>query len=339
MLDTFRHAVREPGAPFSTLTDNGIVFTTRFSGGKGGRNTFEPNSSAYGSRRSTPAPNHPTTCGNVERFHQTLKERTPRPAAAGDGVAVMTPMHSAANSTRTQSDHASPMTHTSTHLTRLAALLAVAMALPSCSQGSSAPSTTPAEAPATSTTDRPTATTSSTTSASTNSASTTSASTATTAPAATAATGDPTEFVVSYADTEAPGPVVCAQPPDSCVTSRMSAAALPTTGDWVGTVVSATGNATVGDLVVGNGLIAFNGSVAPCGTGTVLLTVLTVRGPIPTPVPGMEIPFESTPLNIVPGTGTGDLTGLTGSGTASAILTPTFGVDVTYALDVDCGPG
>ena len=41
VLNEFRAAVAQHGVPASTLTDNGMVFTTRFSGGKGGRNGFE----------------------------------------------------------------------------------------------------------------------------------------------------------------------------------------------------------------------------------------------------------------------------------------------------------
>lgn len=41
MLTEFRNAVATHGIPASTLTDNGMVFTTRLSGGKGGRNHLE----------------------------------------------------------------------------------------------------------------------------------------------------------------------------------------------------------------------------------------------------------------------------------------------------------
>src|SRR3954454_20400918 len=41
VLATFRIAVAGHGVPASTLTDNGLVFTTRFAGGKGGRNHLE----------------------------------------------------------------------------------------------------------------------------------------------------------------------------------------------------------------------------------------------------------------------------------------------------------
>ncbi len=41
VLTAFRVAVAAYGAPASTLTDNGLVFTTRFAGGRGGRNALE----------------------------------------------------------------------------------------------------------------------------------------------------------------------------------------------------------------------------------------------------------------------------------------------------------
>jgi transposase len=41
VLTAFRAAVALLGIPASTLTDNGMVFTTRFAGGRGGRNPLE----------------------------------------------------------------------------------------------------------------------------------------------------------------------------------------------------------------------------------------------------------------------------------------------------------
>ena len=73
VLATFRAAVAEFGCPASTLTDNGMVFTTRLSGGKGGRNGFEHELRALGVVQKNSRPNHPTTCGKVERFQQTKK--------------------------------------------------------------------------------------------------------------------------------------------------------------------------------------------------------------------------------------------------------------------------
>ena len=50
-----------------------MVFTTRSAGGKGGRNGFEAELRRLGVTQKNSRPNHPTTCGKVERFHQTLK--------------------------------------------------------------------------------------------------------------------------------------------------------------------------------------------------------------------------------------------------------------------------
>lgn len=74
VLAEFRNAVARHGIPASTLTDNGMVFTTRLAGGKGGRNAFETELRRLGVQQINSTPNHPTTCGKVERFHQTLKK-------------------------------------------------------------------------------------------------------------------------------------------------------------------------------------------------------------------------------------------------------------------------
>lgn len=73
VLDTFRQAVTTHGIPASTLTDNGMVFTTRLSGGRGGRNALEHELRRLHVTQKNSAPNHPTTCGKVERFQQTMK--------------------------------------------------------------------------------------------------------------------------------------------------------------------------------------------------------------------------------------------------------------------------
>jgi transposase InsO family protein len=74
VLTTFRHACADHGVPASTLTDNGMVYTARFAGGRGGRNTFEHELAALGITQKNSRPNHPTTCGKVERFQQTMKK-------------------------------------------------------------------------------------------------------------------------------------------------------------------------------------------------------------------------------------------------------------------------
>ena len=74
MLATFRRTVAQHGVPASTLTDNGMVFTTRLAGGKGGRNGLETELRDLGIRQINSTPGHPTTCGKVERFQQTMKK-------------------------------------------------------------------------------------------------------------------------------------------------------------------------------------------------------------------------------------------------------------------------
>jgi transposase InsO family protein len=73
VLATFRLSCDEHGVPASTLTDNGLVYTTRFSGGKGGRNGLESELRDLGVQQKNTRPNHPTTTGKVERFQQTMK--------------------------------------------------------------------------------------------------------------------------------------------------------------------------------------------------------------------------------------------------------------------------
>jgi transposase InsO family protein len=77
VVTTFRQAVADQGIPASVLSDNGMVFTTRFAGGRAGRDTINGFSALLrdlGVAQKHSKPNHPTTCGKVERFHQTLKK-------------------------------------------------------------------------------------------------------------------------------------------------------------------------------------------------------------------------------------------------------------------------
>jgi transposase InsO family protein len=74
VLATFRHAADLHGYPASTLTDNGMVYTTRFAGGRGGRTALEAELRRLGIVQKNSRPAHPTTCGKVERFQQTLKK-------------------------------------------------------------------------------------------------------------------------------------------------------------------------------------------------------------------------------------------------------------------------
>jgi transposase InsO family protein len=73
---TFRETAGQHGIPASTLTDNGMVYTVRLAGigRQGGRNGFEQQLRDWNVVQKNSRPNHPTTCGKVERFQQTLKK-------------------------------------------------------------------------------------------------------------------------------------------------------------------------------------------------------------------------------------------------------------------------
>jgi len=79
VVATFIAAGEAHGWPASTLTDNGSVYTSRFTGG---RNGFEYLLAYLGIRQRNGAPGHPQTQGKVERFHQTLKRWLGRQPAA-----------------------------------------------------------------------------------------------------------------------------------------------------------------------------------------------------------------------------------------------------------------
>jgi len=73
VLETFTETAGQHGYPASTLTDNGMVYTVRFAGGKGGRSLLEHELRRLGITQKNSRPAHPTTCGKVERFQQTMK--------------------------------------------------------------------------------------------------------------------------------------------------------------------------------------------------------------------------------------------------------------------------
>lgn len=73
VVTAFRETAGQHGYPASVLTDNGLVYTTRFAGGRGGRNGLESELRRLDIVQKNSRPNHPTTCGKVERFQQTMK--------------------------------------------------------------------------------------------------------------------------------------------------------------------------------------------------------------------------------------------------------------------------
>jgi transposase InsO family protein len=73
VLDTFTTAGTQHGYPTATLTDNGMVYTVRLASRRGGRTALEHQLRRLGIVQKNSRPNHPTTCGKVERFQQTMK--------------------------------------------------------------------------------------------------------------------------------------------------------------------------------------------------------------------------------------------------------------------------
>ena len=70
VITTFNACSDQHGAPASTLTDNALVYTARF---RGGRNAFEYHLAHLGVTQKNGKASHPQTQGKVERFQQTLK--------------------------------------------------------------------------------------------------------------------------------------------------------------------------------------------------------------------------------------------------------------------------
>jgi transposase InsO family protein len=74
VVNEFLQTAETMGFPASMLTDNAMVYTARFAGGRGGKNRFERVLLDLRIGQKHSQPNHPTTCGKVERFQQTLKK-------------------------------------------------------------------------------------------------------------------------------------------------------------------------------------------------------------------------------------------------------------------------
>jgi transposase InsO family protein len=74
VIATFTATADQHGLPASTLTDNGMVYTTRFARGGAGPNGFEHLLARLGITQKNGSPSHPQTQGKIERFHQTLKQ-------------------------------------------------------------------------------------------------------------------------------------------------------------------------------------------------------------------------------------------------------------------------
>jgi transposase InsO family protein len=67
-------AIGAYGVPMSSLTDNGLCYTTKHRGDGRRPAAFEANLAALGCQSIASTPYHPQTCGKIERFWQTLKK-------------------------------------------------------------------------------------------------------------------------------------------------------------------------------------------------------------------------------------------------------------------------
>jgi transposase InsO family protein len=84
VVASFTDTASHHGLPASTLTDNGSVYTSRFTHG---HNDFERLIASLGVTQKNGRPAHPQTQGKIERLHQTLKRwlgTRPRPASLAD---------------------------------------------------------------------------------------------------------------------------------------------------------------------------------------------------------------------------------------------------------------
>ena len=84
VVQEFQANTEHYGLPYSTLTDNGVVFTARF---QGGTNKFEYLLAHHGIQQKNGSPGHPQTQGKIERFHRTLKKwlrEQPRAGTLGE---------------------------------------------------------------------------------------------------------------------------------------------------------------------------------------------------------------------------------------------------------------
>jgi transposase InsO family protein len=96
-------AMNTYGRPERLLTDNGAVFTGLPRGL--GWVALEREAAALGIKLSHSKPYHPTTCGKVERFHQTLKKWLARQPRAQTVVALQAQLDTFAAYYNTQRPH------------------------------------------------------------------------------------------------------------------------------------------------------------------------------------------------------------------------------------------
>ena len=88
VLTAFRAVTAAHGLPAAVLTDNGLLYRTRFAGGRRGRatrNGFETELARLGIAQKNSSPNHPQTCGKSNastRPSRKAHQAAPNPLAA-----------------------------------------------------------------------------------------------------------------------------------------------------------------------------------------------------------------------------------------------------------------
>ena len=117
IVTEFLATVAEHGPPASTLTDNGSVYTSRFTGG---RNAFEYVLPLLGVRQKNGSPGHPQTQGKTERFHQTLHagslpDPPPEPCASSSASSTSSASTTTSSARTARLTGAHPATPTGPH--------------------------------------------------------------------------------------------------------------------------------------------------------------------------------------------------------------------------------
>lgn len=118
VVATFTTATTKFGLPAATLTDNGSVYTSRFTGG---HNDFERLIASLGVIQKNGHPAHPQTQGKIERFHQTLKRWLsvrPRPATIAGLPTLLDTFTTIYNTQRIHRAHPGHLTPEQAYLAR-----------------------------------------------------------------------------------------------------------------------------------------------------------------------------------------------------------------------------
>lgn len=118
VVASFTATAAHYGLPASTLTDNGSVYTSRFTHG---HNDFERLLASLSVTQKNGHPGHPQTQGKIERFHQTLKRwlaARPRPATLADLQHLLDAFHTIYNTARAHRAHPGRLTPEQAYLAR-----------------------------------------------------------------------------------------------------------------------------------------------------------------------------------------------------------------------------